>query len=163
MSELELVPYDEYVKRLPRKVVSAGMLIRDDTGRVLLVEPSYKDSWEIPGGTVEPDEAPWTTAVREVREEIGVDRACGNLLVMDYVPSENDTLPERIAFVFDGGTIDPAKVSNLVFGPEVVGAALCSAEDIRERVKPLLADRIAAALKSTASGTTTMCERGKPI
>jgi len=163
VAELELLPYDEYVAQLPQKRMSAGMLIRDDTGRVLLVEPSYKPSWEIPGGVVETGEAPWTTAAREVREEIGLARSRGKLLVIDHVPGENDSLPERIAFVFDGGTIDEAGLDDLVFGDEIVSAVLCSADEVRTRVKPLLADRLAAAVDAAKSGVTVMCERGKPV
>jgi 8-oxo-dGTP pyrophosphatase MutT (NUDIX family) len=163
VAELELLPYDEYVAQLPMKRMSAGMLIRDDSGRVLLVEPSYKPSWEIPGGVVEPGEAPWTTAARELTEEVGLTRPRGQLLVMDYVPAENDSLPERIAFVFDGGTITETDLEDLVFGPEVVSAALCTPEQICDRVKPLLADRLAAAADAAAAGATVMCERGKPV
>jgi len=30
--------------------VAAGVLFRDAQGRVLLVKPTYKDGWDIPGG-----------------------------------------------------------------------------------------------------------------
>jgi len=163
VAELDLLPYDEYVEQLPHKRMSAGVLIRDVTGRVLLVEPSYKPSWEIPGGVVENDEAPWTTAARELHEEIGLSRPCGRLLVVDYVPAENDSLPERIGFVFDGGTIEPADVDGLVLGAELVSVMLCSAIEMRNKVKPLLADRLSAAIDAAASGLTVMCERGKPV
>ena len=38
--------------------VAAGALIRAPAGRILLVTPTYKDGWEIPGGYVEPGESP---------------------------------------------------------------------------------------------------------
>ena len=38
-----------YSATLPRKRMAAGVLFRDHDGRVLLVEPVYKDYWEIPG------------------------------------------------------------------------------------------------------------------
>jgi 8-oxo-dGTP diphosphatase len=38
--------------------VAAGVLFRDAVGRVLLVKPTYKDGWEIPGGYVEVGESP---------------------------------------------------------------------------------------------------------
>ncbi|WP_412102692.1 NUDIX domain-containing protein [Plantactinospora sp. KLBMP9567] len=34
-----------------------GLLFTDPAGRVLLVEPTYKEHWEIPGGCVEADES----------------------------------------------------------------------------------------------------------
>ena len=49
--EREFVP--GIAARMPRKRVSAGALFRDAAGRILVVEPTYKDSWEIPGGIVE--------------------------------------------------------------------------------------------------------------
>ena len=37
---------------LPRKRVGAGALITDARGRVLIVEPTCKSAWEVPGGVV---------------------------------------------------------------------------------------------------------------
>jgi 8-oxo-dGTP diphosphatase len=34
----------------PMKYVSAGALFFDEQGRLLIVKPTYKDGWEIPGG-----------------------------------------------------------------------------------------------------------------
>ena len=160
---VELLPHDEYVTSLPRKSMSAAVLIRDDRGRVLLVEPSYKPGWEIPGGVVEADEAPWTTAEREVAEEIGLSRPPGRLLVVDHVPAAPDALPERIAFVFDGGLLNAADVSNLVLGQEILAAALCEVSALGDRTKPLLQARITAAIHAAESGETTMCEAGQRV
>jgi hypothetical protein len=33
-----------------RKRVSADALIRDEAGRILLVDPNYKPDWDLPGG-----------------------------------------------------------------------------------------------------------------
>lgn len=49
----------------PRKRVGAGVTIVDEDFRILLVEPTYKDTWEIPGGSVEPGESPREGARRE--------------------------------------------------------------------------------------------------
>lgn len=163
MAELDLLPYDEYVAQLPRKGMSAGVLIRDEEGRVLLLEPSYKPYWDIPGGTVDAGESPWTTARREVREEIGHDRPAGRLLVVDHVPHIHGGLPERVAFVFDGGTISHDDLTDLVLGPEIVSAALYTVDDLRTMVKPALAERILAAIEAAASGITALCEHGKLI
>ena len=161
MAELHLLPYDEYVAKLPRKSVSAGVLIRDRQGRVLLVEPSYKAGWEIPGGVVEDGEAPWTTAVRELHEETGLVRPRGALLVVDYVPGDNDSLPERLAFIFDGGMITEDDVEQLVLSAEIASAELVSPDLLPTRVKPVLAARLEAALKAVDSGVMAMCEKGK--
>lgn len=42
----------DFTATLPRKRMGAGLLFPDARGRVLLVEPTYKAYWEIPGGAV---------------------------------------------------------------------------------------------------------------
>jgi 8-oxo-dGTP diphosphatase len=36
---------DDFTATLPRKRMGAGVLLSDPNGRVLLVEPTYKDHW----------------------------------------------------------------------------------------------------------------------
>ena len=52
--------------------VAAGALFSDESGRVLLVKPTYKKTWDIPGGYVEPGESPRAACIREIREELGL-------------------------------------------------------------------------------------------
>jgi 8-oxo-dGTP pyrophosphatase MutT (NUDIX family) len=163
VADLDLLPYDEYIAQLPRKVMSAGVLIRDELGRVLLLEPAYKPYWDLPGGTVEAGESPWVTAAREVREETGLDRPAGRLLVVDHVPHEDGGLPERVGFVFDGGTLREDDLPGLALGPEIVSVAFHGAENLRTMVKPALAERILAAIEAADSGITVLCEHGKRL
>jgi 8-oxo-dGTP diphosphatase len=43
----------DYTATLPRKRMGAAVLLRDCDGRMMLVEPAYKNYWELPGGAVE--------------------------------------------------------------------------------------------------------------
>jgi 8-oxo-dGTP pyrophosphatase MutT (NUDIX family) len=81
------------------------MLFTDPAGRVLVVKPTYKPGWELPGGAVEDGESPRAGARREVAEELGIDRAAGALLAIDYVSAKRDRT-EGLIVVFDGDTID---------------------------------------------------------
>ena len=56
----------------PRHIVSAAVVATDDAGRVLLVR-SPRRGWEMPGGQVELGEALEVAAIREVKEESGID------------------------------------------------------------------------------------------
>lgn len=50
------------------------MAIFDDRRRVLLVHHNYgRHNWELPGGRGEPAESALETAVREIREELGLE------------------------------------------------------------------------------------------
>jgi len=62
------------------------LLVARDTGRILLtlrseyvMEPG---TWGIPGGKVDDDESPRKTAVRELREELGVKAAAKDLSLL---------------------------------------------------------------------------------
>ena len=53
--------------------VGCGVLIEDEEGRVLLQKRSDTGEWCIPGGGMEPVETFEETAIREVREEVGIE------------------------------------------------------------------------------------------
>ncbi|MER7988914.1 NUDIX hydrolase [Streptomyces noursei] len=98
--------YATYIAGLPRVLAGAAALFRDAAGRLLLVEPNYRDTWLLPGGTIESDtgESPRQAARRETIEEIGLDVELGRLLAVDWVRSE--ARPPLVCYLFDGGVLD---------------------------------------------------------
>lgn len=56
-------------------LIGASTAVFDATGRVLLIrraKPPLAGLWSLPGGHIEPGEAPAATALREVHEETGL-------------------------------------------------------------------------------------------
>jgi 8-oxo-dGTP pyrophosphatase MutT (NUDIX family) len=50
-----------------------GALVAIYVGRMLLlVKPSYRSEWNLPGGSISPGETPHAAALRELEEEIGL-------------------------------------------------------------------------------------------
>lgn len=101
MRALRAAP-EGFRQRLVRSVApsftlgSQVRLVRDD-GRILLVKASYRWRWSMPGGLLDKGETPEQTALRETKEETGLDI---ELLGPPQVLVETDM--QRVNFIFDG-------------------------------------------------------------
>ncbi|MFE6857162.1 NUDIX domain-containing protein [Nocardia sp. NPDC057668] len=150
----------EYIAGLPRKRMGAGAVFVDSEDRVLLVEPTYKDHWELPGGVVEAGESPLAAVVREVGEELGLVVSMGRLLVVDWVPPGRYP-SDGVMFLYDGGVLDPEQSAAIVLQEaELRSWAWCDADEAVERLPALLARRVVAARAARHSGRTDYLENG---
>jgi len=139
---------------LPSKRIAAGALFRDERGRILMVEPVYKPTLEIPGGVVEADEPPLDACVREVWEELGLDLTIGRLLVVDWKP-RHGVWGDIISFIFDGGVLTEDEIAAIKLQPDELRAVhRLAIADIAERVRPSMYRRIAQADEAARSGET---------
>lgn len=76
----------------PNWKVSVNALIETSDG-ILLVKPSYKKGWDLPGGIVEFNESPVEGLRREVIEELGTSAEIGGLRCVDYIHSDWERRP----------------------------------------------------------------------
>ncbi len=84
--------------------ITAKVLIRDESGKLLILKDKHSDWWDLPGGHIREDETPEEGALREVEEETGlklndaflvmgaeVDTDIGHklaLFLVSYIPVE---------------------------------------------------------------------------
>lgn len=153
----------DYTATLPAKRMAAGVLFVNAVGEVLIVNPTYKDYWEIPGGAVEADESPYTACCREVREELGLDRRpTTRILAVDWVPPRQNRT-EGLMTIFDGGQLtdhDIARIS--IPADELHGYAFCTLDIASQRLSDRLARRLAESIRARKTGTSVYLEDGYP-
>ena len=150
-------------ERLPAIPVSAGALIFNQAGRLLILKPTYKSGWTIPGGVMEADgETPWDACRREVREECGIEVRTGRLACMDFRRPK----PGRaggIRFLFDCGRIDDQVLAGIVVQPEEVSEyRLATLPDALGLLRGPIRRRVRAAAGSGRKGLIYL-EDGRPV
>ncbi len=139
--------------QLATQYAASAALFTSPDGRVLLVRPNYRDHWLLPGGMLEEGEAPHAGCRREVTEETGLDIEPGSLLVVGWAAPEGARPKPILIFVFDGGvladdtpiTLQEAELEEYRFVP---------ADQLGTYLPPVMAARVAAALRSRQTGRT---------
>jgi len=146
---------------VPRIPASAGALIFDQSGRLLILRPNYKKGWTIPGGQIDADgESPWDACRRETLEECGLTVERGRLVCVDFLRRRADR-PGGVRFLFDCGrlpdqqlvaiTLQEAEIDEHRF-VELAAATVLLSGPLRRRV--------------AASAGTKRClylEEGRPV
>lgn len=141
----------EHEAKMAHPRMAAGALFFDAGGRVLMVQPTYKEYWDIPGGYVEVGESPLQAAAREVQEELGITPPLVRLLAVDWAP--NDSEGDKVLYLFDGGQLSPETVAGVTLqAEELKSLEFVAPADVAERTIPRLARRILAAVEARSSG-----------
>lgn len=157
--------YATYIAGLPRVLAGAAMLFRDREGRVLLVEPNYREGWALPGGTIESDEGetPRQAARRETLEEIGLDVGPGRLLAVDWVLGP--ARPPIAAYLYDGGRLTGDQLAAIrLQEEELLSWRLLPREELPAYLPGALGSRVLAALDVVESEAGTVeLENGLPV
>jgi 8-oxo-dGTP pyrophosphatase MutT (NUDIX family) len=144
------------------ETLAAGVLLFDTTGRVLLVDPTYKPGWEFPGGVVEHGEAPARAGIREVAEETGIELGeVPRLLLVDWEPPHPPGYG-GLRLLFDGGVL-PADARILLPGAELRDWRFVTEEEAENLLPPLRFARLRWALRARERGGVLNLESGIPV
>jgi ADP-ribose pyrophosphatase YjhB (NUDIX family) len=146
---------------LPAIPASAGALIFDTAGRLLIVKPTYKSGWTIPGGVMEADgETPWEACQREVREETGLQVRAGQLACMDF-RRPRPGKPGGIRFLFRCDPVAGHDLAAIVLQPEELSAyQLLALPDALRLLRRPIQLRVQAA---TSGRGLVYLEDGRPV
>ena len=130
---------------VPRIPASAGALIWDEKGWLLILKPTYKKGWTIPGGQIdEVGESPWEACRREASEECGLELERGRLACVDFLPPKKDRAG-GMRFLFDCGTLpDTALAAIRLQEDEIEDHRLAPLEEALELLSGPLRRRVGA-------------------
>lgn len=152
----------EYVT--PTVPVSCGAILRDGRGRLLILEPTYKSGWTIPGGIMEAHgESPWDGCRREVYEETGLTMTTGRLAVVDTRPGKPGTggTPLGLRFLFDCGTVTAAQAKKVrLQADEIRSHRFAPVDEALELLRGPVARRVAVGVRTEHC---VYLENGRPV
>jgi 8-oxo-dGTP diphosphatase len=147
---------------LPKRRIGAGALFVNGDGRPLLVELTYKPTWEIPGGGVEGGEDPRSRAAREVWEEPGLVVAPGRLLVIDHQTDPPPRGDSMMLIYYEGGVLARPEATRLN-EPELRSFRFASENELDLLLNERLVYRIRQAMRASREGTVVEIVNGRTV
>ena len=147
---------------VPRIPASASAFVWNRKGRLLILKPTYKSGWTIPGGIVEADgETPWEACQREAWEECGLQLRRGKLVCVDFLRPRPGR-PGGMRFLFDCGSFDKPALANIVLQKEEIAEYQFARP---ERALHLLSGPVRRRVAATLSkpGRLRYLEDGHPV
>jgi 8-oxo-dGTP pyrophosphatase MutT (NUDIX family) len=151
----------EHQYEVPRVPASAGALIFDGAGRLLILKPNYKKGWTIPGGQIDANgESPWDACRRETREECGLEVVRGRLVCVDFRTLKPNR-PGGLRFLFDCGTFADKELRGIrLQAEEIDDYRLVELDQAGELLSGPIRRRVAAAV---GAERCVYLEDGRPV
>lgn len=133
-----LLPLVKFRSQLRGITLGARVCVRDDQGRILLIQHSYLPGWHFPGGGVEFGETATEAARRELVEEGGVELTAP-LRLVGLFRNPEWTAGDHVAF-FEAAAWRPCAQK---WGVEIQAAAFFAESDLPPDVHASVRKRLA--------------------
>lgn len=147
------------ISRAPKKRSGVAALVFDGAGRILLVKPTYKEGWVLPGGALEDNESPAEGCARELYEETGLVVQRLRFLCLDYQRTEEG---DSFQFVFDAGTLNEAQAGTVRLPREELNDwQFAEPQALASLGRPRQAVRISRCLEALSQGKVIYLENGE--
>jgi ADP-ribose pyrophosphatase YjhB (NUDIX family) len=152
-----------YWAQVEAPMASCTALITDADGQILVVDPTYKDGFDMPGGMVCAGETQIEGLERDLAEELDLTGVpVGRLLVVDQVPVARYGRA-MVVTVFHVGPLTDEQCKSLRFADGEIGAAeFLPVDEALGRLPHRLARRIKAAHAALLTGVPAVLVDGEP-
>jgi 8-oxo-dGTP pyrophosphatase MutT (NUDIX family) len=145
---------------VPQLQASAGALIFDGSGRLLILKTTYKKGWSLPGGQIEPGESPWEACRRETLEECGLRVERARLACVDFLRPRPDRLG-GLRVLFDCGSLPDDELAAIrLQADEIERHRFASPTEAVELLTGPVGRRVAATLEAERC---VYLEDGRPL
>jgi 8-oxo-dGTP diphosphatase len=143
------------------KWVSAGALIFDEDGRLLLIKHRWRGGWEYPVGATDGTESPLDAARREVHEEVGLSLGNYQLVGVDFF--HHHTPNGNLTFTFSA-TVTQAEIANLKLEAfEATEHRWVTPDEAEQLISDHLKSRLVTMLAAYRSGKPVYLQSGKVV
>lgn len=150
----------DYYSSLPKKHMGSGVLLFDNEGRLLILKPTYKPHWTMPGGVVDVNESPRQACKREIKEEIGLYIKNLRFICVDYKSPEGKK-PESLQFYFYGGKLSSSKIKEIrLQANELESFKFETINSAKRLLSPAMARRLPKCMIAIKTGKAVCLENG---
>lgn len=145
---------------MSKKRMATSALFLNERGNILVVKPTYRPDWLLPGGLVEKDESPRQACAREIKEELSLATPLDRLLCVEY-HSNDAQQTESVQFVFYGGILEELHLTSLTLQEtELSEYRFVQREEAIQLLSCKLAKRLPYCLQALKENTTIYLENG---
>ena len=153
----------DFTSGLPMKRMAAGALLFNADQQILIVQPTYRQAWLVPGGVVEAHESPRAACQREMHEELGLEIVLGPLLCVEY-RSAAPPKTECLQFIFAGGILSPDQIREIRLpATELVAYCFVTLTEAMSKLDARLGRRMQLALRAFHEARTIYAEDGVEV
>jgi 8-oxo-dGTP diphosphatase len=132
----------DYYKTLPKKRMASSGVFVNDKGQILIVKPTYRDNWLLPGGVVEENESPLVALHREIKEELDLVVDNPRFIGVAY-KEKKEYKGEILIFFFYVGKLSDEDLEKIVFPDgEISEAKFVNSIQAKEKLVPSLAKNV---------------------